>query len=224
MQYPINSKKNASNRPSGRKLSRTLPPRANIASLPVAAFRERAVHGNVRRSGLAVSEKWHEPRGGGPTQFIVHPPGGGFVHPVTVEEVRDRLAELPRQFTRDLEVVQFSTMTRKRQTFPCYGMQWGTAVYLYPIEQGFVEDYAAPPTPQQRIEARMFGGRWVQEGGRWKLVWTPAAIKDFYLNNVLIHELGHLNDPRNNCPRDRERFANWFAIEYGYRKKGRSTA
>jgi hypothetical protein len=142
-----------------------------------------------------------------------------FVHPVTAAEVKERLSALPEQLKRGLEVVQFSTMTRKRQTFPCYGMQWGSAIYLYPIEKDLVENYSAPPTPAQAIEARMFGGRWEQKGERWRLIWTPTAIRNFYLNNVLIHELGHLVDARNNNARDRERFANWFAIEYGYRRK-----
>lgn len=197
-------------------------PRATQAydsGLPVAAFRERKTHGQTLRSGLAPAERWHEPRGHGRTRFIVNSPGREYVHPVSVEEVRERLAELPERFTRYLEVLQFSTMTRKRRTFPCYGMQWGSAVYLYPIESEFVETYPSPPNPQQEIEAHMFGGQWKQDGERWKLIWTPTSIKDFYLNNVLIHEIGHLNDPRNNRSRDRERFANWFAIEYGYRRK-----
>jgi predicted metalloendopeptidase len=37
------------------------------------------------------------------------------------------------------------------------------------------------------------------------------------LNNVLIHEIGHTVDDRNSSFLDRERFANWFAVEYGYR-------
>jgi hypothetical protein len=63
----------------------------------------------------------------------------------------------------------------------------------------------------------MFGATWAKSGSLWTLTWTEAAIKDFYLNNVLIHEVGHINDPRNSNFRDRERYANWFAIEYGYR-------
>jgi hypothetical protein len=63
----------------------------------------------------------------------------------------------------------------------------------------------------------MFGGKWEQEGRRWRLVWTEKAIRDFYLNNVLIHEIGHTIDDRNSSFQDRERFANWFAVEYGYR-------
>lgn len=149
--------------------------------------------------------------------MIVKQPGRGFVHAVSPQEVRERVSVLAPQFTRALEVVQLGGMTRKRTLFPCYGMQWGSAVYLYPIEESLVEVYSRPPTPQQEIEARMFGGRWTHDGAMWRLTWTERAIKDFYLNNVLIHEIGHLNDARNSNSRDRERFANWFAIEYGYR-------
>ncbi|HEV2972578.1 MAG TPA: hypothetical protein VGY55_21605, partial [Pirellulales bacterium] len=62
------------------------------------------------------------------------------------------------------------------------------------------------------------GGRWVHEpDGSWKLVWTERAVKDFYLNNILIHELGHLLDDRNSRSVDRERYAEWFALEHGYK-------
>jgi predicted nucleic acid-binding protein len=50
---------------------------------------------------------------------------------------------------------------------------------------------------------------------------TEEAIRDFYLNNVLIHELGHILDSRNSSPRDRERFAEWFALEVGYKASRR---
>jgi hypothetical protein len=189
----------------------------------VVAFRQRSAERNQSREEFNAPERWHEPQ---PTEsrtslwqpkFLVQPPGVGFRHAVTVEEVRARLAELPQHLLGNLEVVQFSGMTRKRRNSPCYGMQWGTAVYLYPIELDFIERHASPPQPQQIIEARMYGGEWSSSGKSWTLTWTEQAIRDFYLNNVLIHEIGHLNDPRNTNPAARERFANWFAIEYGYR-------
>ena len=64
----------------------------------------------------------------------------------------------------------------------------------------------------------MYGGRWVQDGRFWRLIWTTETVRDFYLNNVLMHEIGHINDSRNTSFRKRERYADWFAIEYGYRK------
>jgi hypothetical protein len=168
---------------------------------------------------FAPPEIWYEPsETPRPLRIVRQSAGTGYRHVVTPDEVRARLAELPGRFTRRLEVVQLSRMTRKKRTWPLYGMQWGTAIYLYPIETNLVETYNSPPNPQQANEARMYGGRWEQAGvDRWRLVWSEASIRDFYLNNILIHELGHLVDDRNTRSVDRERYAEWFAIEYGYR-------
>ena len=81
-----------------------------------------------------MPETWHEPVGRSSVKFVVEPAGEGYIHPVTTEEVAERIEQLPKGFRNKLEIVQFSRMTRKRALFPCYGMQWGTAVYLYPIE------------------------------------------------------------------------------------------
>ena len=162
-------------------------------------------------------EDWHESlESRGDFRVALQPPGDGFRHVVTVKEVRARLAQLPAKLVEPLEVVQFSRMTRKKQSFPCYGMQWGTSIYLYPIEEDLVEYFPVAPRPQQIMEARMYGGRWVQNGAQWHLKWTAATIRDFYLNNILIHELGHLLDDRNRGYVDRERYAEWFALKYGY--------
>lgn len=183
---------------------------------PVAAYRQRG-NGGPGSEAFYASEDWHEPIGRKEIKFVVQPAGAGYIHPVTINEVRRRLEQVPSQFTDKLEVVQFSRMSRKRALFPCYGMQWGPNIYLYPIEETLIETYTRPPLPEQLIEARMHGGRWSQEGDVWHLSWSEEAIKDFYLNNVLIHELGHVNDDRNTNFDRRERYANWFAIEYGYR-------
>lgn len=189
-----------------------------VGSRKKAAYRQRVVGDFSCRSVFNAPENWHEPVWSRRTRYVVQSPGLGFVHPVSTEEVRDRLAQLPVEFTQGLDVVQFSRMSRKRANFPCYGMQWGTTIYLYPIEENLTETYQCPPKPAQQIEARMFGGTWqAQSSGVWTLHWTEETLKDFYLNNVLIHELGHINDQRNTRSEDRERFANWFAIEYGYR-------
>src|SRR5262245_41326624 len=122
--------------------------RASHDSRPVAAFRQRGRQSGSKIEDFNAPERWHAPRGKRRTQYIVHRAGAGFIHAVSPDDVRDRLALLPARFTRDLEVVQFSSMTRKREFFPCYGMQWGAAVYLYPIEESLEEVYQRPPSPQ----------------------------------------------------------------------------
>lgn len=184
--------------------------------------RSRAAQRNLELPFLPP-EDWYEPSEEAEGyRFVVQPPGEGFRHVLTPDDVSARLAELPQAFLRDLQVVQFSRMTRKKQCFPCYGMQWGPSLYLYPIEVGLVERYHSPPTPRQRTEARMYGGQWEQESATsWKLAWTEESIRDFYLNNILIHELGHLVDTRNTRSVERERFAEWFAVHYGYKTSRR---
>jgi hypothetical protein len=206
-------------------------PQQHNAVALVRAARRRGVLVNQRVRGGQRNEKlpfvppenWHEPtEHGGGYKIVVQPAGAGFRHILAPSEIRARLARLPARFLENLEVVQFSRMTRKKQSFPCYGMQWGASVYLYPIEENLVEYYNCPPTPNQVNEARMYGGRWEHESyDVWKLAWSEAAVRDFYLNNILIHELGHLVDTRNTRYVDRERFAEWFAVEFGYRASRR---
>ena len=174
-------------------------------------------------------EDWHESRAAGENsgegyRFVVQPPGPGYRHVVTQDEVRERLGQLPQALLKSLEVIQLSRMTRKKMCFPCYGMQWGSSLYLYPLEEDLIEYFSRPPKPSLMNEVKMFGGRWIHDGGgHWRLVWSEQAIKDFYLNNILIHELGHLLDERNSGYVDRERFAEWFALQYGYKPSRQKT-
>lgn len=192
------------------------------SDLPASAHQHR---GNGLAIGRAFDapEVWHEPSDehpkspAGALRVVIQVPGKNYIHPVTAEDVQERVLQLPDVYRQRLDVVQLSRMTRKRRLFPCYGLQWGTAVYLYPIEESLEELYVQTPRPAQRIETEMFGGRWVQDGNLWRLIWTTETIRDFYLNNVLIHEIGHINDSRNTSFRKRERFADWFAVEFGYR-------
>ena len=115
-------------------------------------------------------ERWHEPRVRTQPRIIVEEPGPGYFHPVTPEEVRQRLRQLPEKYQGHVDVVQFSRMTRKRELFPLYGLQWGTAVYLYPIETSLVEEFVQRPKPHQEIETRVYGGEWSRRGKIWRLL------------------------------------------------------
>ena len=167
------------------------------------------------------SEDWYEPTGQPGYQIIVREPGAESRHVVTPKQIRSRLALLPQRFLKDLEVVQLCTMTRKKHFSPCYGLQWGNAIYLYPFEESLDEYFYSPPPRSLVIETKMYGGRWEHnEPGEWRLIWNEHSARDFQLNNVLIHELGHLVDKWNTKHEDQERYAEWFAVEYGYRQSG----
>ena len=173
------------------------------------------------RAPFTPPEDWHESTDREGYRVVIQEPGEGYRHIVTEPQIRERLSVVPPQFLEQLEVVQLSQMTRKKQSFPCYGMQWGNAIYLYPLEESLVEYFYQPPRPALINEAKMYGGRWHEPGpGVWTLTWSGQAAEDFYLNNILIHELGHLVDEKNSSYMERERFAEWFAVHYGYRRTG----
>ena len=88
---------------------------------PATAFRARVTRGAVRRDEFSAPERWHDPRDDGRLKFVVEPAGEGYLHVLTPDDVRERLVQLPSQLANKVEVVQFSTMTRKRACFPCYG-------------------------------------------------------------------------------------------------------
>ncbi len=189
-------------------------------------FRERA---KTRRAiaprnpdrSFEPPEDWHESTDSSEYRIVVRKPGRYYHHVVTPDQISTHLSKLPQNFLRNLEVVQLSAMTRKKHISPCYGLQWGRAIYLYPFDENLDEHFHSPPPRSLVIETKMYGGRWEQnEPGVWRLVWTESAARDFVLNNVLIHELGHLIDNRNSSYQDQERYAEWFAIKYGYLRSG----
>ncbi|MEX2173835.1 MAG: hypothetical protein WD872_05695 [Pirellulaceae bacterium] len=197
---------------------------ARSARRVVTIGKRARIGSSVLRGPYLPAETWYEPatEPRGEYEVIVRPAGKGFRHVVTEEDIRQRLAQLPAWMLTELQVVQLSTMTRKKRRSPCYGMQWGSSIYLYPIEETLIETFLQPPKPPQKIEAAMFGACWQPRGGLWQLYWTEETIRDFYLNNVLIHELGHIIDSRNSRYQDRERFAEWFAVEHGYKASRRA--
>jgi len=180
---------------------------------------------------FTVPEKWYEPvQDHDDIKIIQHPPGSGYIHPASTVEVRCFLADLlPEIIPPELQIIQLSSITRKRDREPLYGMQWGCAVYLYPQGENLIEEYTVAPKPEHKQVTEKYGGHWHnRQNGKWTLIWKKIEqLRDFYLHNVLMHEIGHAHDNRNTTPRKREQFANAFAIEHGDRpytqdkKKGR---
>src|SRR4051812_7265007 len=127
LKTPAPARNNAAR--SGRKFV-TLGKRARISSAAL-------------RGPYLPPEQWHEPReeSDGRYAVIVQQPGAGYRHVVTEDDVRRRLAQLPEWMVRPLQVVQLSQMTRKKRRAPCYGMQWGSTIYLYPIEESLLETF-----------------------------------------------------------------------------------
>ena len=47
-----------------------------------------------------------------------------------------------------------------------------------------------------------------------RLVWEPEEVRRYYLYHVFLHEVGHINQPWFYSLRQREAFAENFALEW----------
>src|SRR5687767_13361002 len=102
-------------------LSLKLPARAHNNNAARSGRRLVTMGKRARIGGMALRgpylppENWYEPKKdfGGKYRVIVQSPGAGYRHVVTAEDVRNRLAQLPKWMVKPLQVVQLSRMTRK---------------------------------------------------------------------------------------------------------------
>lgn len=145
--------------------------------------------------------------------------GPGYMHPLSKDDIRQRLGQLPKELLRNLHTVYLPRMTRKRKSLDCYGLQCGGVIYLYPVREDLKEILAKPLTPAHKIELDRAGAI-VTDGGKETVIqWTKDSIRNLYANNILIHELGHTLDEKNTTEKDRERYAEEFVIKWGRRKQ-----
>jgi len=179
--------------------------------------------GFERVTNYSPPETWFEPREvrDTPPRVITEAPGKGYVHAVTAAEITIFLSRLPPAVLESIfaavDVIKLSGRTRKNSAQNIYGLQWGSAVYMYPFPESLTEIYVRPPRVETRIETERYGGRWSPlPGGFFELRWTPKSLRDYYLCEILMHEIGHGLDTKNVSFNARERFANAFATEYGY--------
>ncbi len=147
--------------------------------------------------------------------FHVEPAGKDHVHVLTPDEILDRLHALPDNLLCNLSCVVLPRMTRKRKLFNVYGMQWDKTIYLYPMSTDLRAGDHHVLDDALLKEARQFGATIEQHTNGPVIQWTMETIKAYYLENILIHELGHTFDTKNTSTKDREAYAEWFARKWG---------
>ena len=144
-----------------------------------------------------------------------------FIMPVTAKEVQTVLCQIPTLFLDNLKAVFLLGGTRKQEKafhLYQYGGYWQQCIFLnaYPKSKMHLT-YKKWPHPAIIEEYRRAGVHIVRKRRVMTLTFSPQSLKTFYLRDTLFHELGHHLDTRNIRQVERERFAEWFAMEYGYR-------
>lgn len=163
----------------------------------------------------------------GETLYFEWKPAPGLIQPLTLQDVRSALGRAPEEFTKDLKGVFLCRGSRKQLqthgiTYGCYSGFY-RSIFLFPFYESRKIYYHRKPKPSISMEYERHGAVWNREERGWNFEFSPESLRSFYTWDVLYHELGHHIDYMNGWDhkndRQRERFAEWFAMEYGMRKK-----
>lgn len=149
-----------------------------------------------------------------PLGIFDRPVAPGFMRPWTARDVADVLVAIPPEFLSDLAGVFLlgGTVKQRSRTKPTYGMYSAGRIFLFALpDNGLVQRWPKMPKPSVAKEYTKFGATISPDGkGGAVLTFDQPSLRQFYLYDVLLHEVGHHVD-RDEHTDNAERYAHWFA-------------
>jgi len=142
-------------------------------------------------------------------------PSRDYYHPCSPEQVRAVLSRLPRRLTRDLRAVILRRLPRSDRERGVEARRRMQCIVLnaFPVSNE-VDWGPAPPAEHCRKHYAAWCDAWEHRNSKWIQVWTLQQVQRYYLYHLLLHELGHINQPPFHSLRRRESFAEDFALTW----------
>lgn len=209
---------------AGRRRCRNSTPRGAWYWLNTVPFRPQVIEAD--RAVLASRRKKPDrslPVGKDQLPLYATAPPPEFALPVSVDDIAAVLEKLPRSLLAGLEGVY---LLGGSQRHVVGGRSWGCyyrrTVFLFAAPRAWLSWRTAEYPGPELLHASPLWPRIRREGSSWLTDVDERDLRDFYLYDVLLHEVGHHVDFRRNGYRWRsrrkvERFAEWFAASYGKR-------
>jgi len=129
--------------------------------------------------------------------YMVDNPSRDFYFPVTVEDIKQVLSQLPVELTQHLTHVWLRKRSKKRElyqgAFICGSGVQLVVIYAFPKDllmrfgeekpSGSTLTWYAPYKPEL-----------IRQKNKWFLKWSEEGIRKYYLEGLLLHEIGHKAD------------------------------
>jgi hypothetical protein len=157
----------------------------------------------------------------------IEPTHDEFLFPITANDIRTTLGSIPAQYIMDLDAVLVPSGSKKQirsmKDHFMHGEYWQSCIFLHPYPKILMTRvYEKVPNPAVVQTYTRAGAIMVPTNRGIELSFDIASLRRYYLRDVLIHEIGHhVGGPKKAASQQSERFAKWFASEYGYRFCGR---
>ena len=145
-----------------------------------------------------------------------------FLFPVSAKEIHATISRIPLDYLRGIKAILVPTGSKKQlkatKSLFIYGEYWMNCIFLHPYPRREMLLTNCNRLRPHELESYRRSGATIGKNEKGTTVtFDERALKGFYLNEVLIHEIGHHIDKQRRPQMKREKFAEWFALEYGYR-------
>ena len=148
-------------------------------------------------------------------RYIVDPPPRGYVYPCSIEDIRRILKELPAVFLQNVSTIHLCNQVKMNPGVDAH-IYDGSYIRIYPVPDKLRWNHGrkkpSPALAQERLE---FGAYWRKMDGEWWLCWDKDTLKEYTLNHVFLHEIGHSLDNHYYGTRRGEKVAEAFAHRVG---------
>lgn len=158
--------------------------------------------------------------------FMVDNPSRDLYFPVSVDEIKDLLAKLPAHHTENITHIWLRKMSNKEyekegKTQGCFICGSGVnLIVLYPFPRDLIMCFGNKKPSNKVLKwYAPYQPELIFKNDDWTLVWTEEKIKQYYLEGLLLHEIGHQLDSvyqRYWSPTYKKQKAENFADNYAY--------
>jgi hypothetical protein len=148
-------------------------------------------------------------------RYIVDPLPKGYVYPCSIEDIRRILKELPSVFLQNVSAIHLCNQVKMNPGVDAH-IYDGSYIRIYPVPDKLRWNHGrkkpSPALAQERLE---FGAYWQKMDGEWWLCWDKDTLKEYTLNHIFLHEIGHSLDNHYYGTRRGEKVAEAFAHRVG---------
>lgn len=150
-------------------------------------------------------EKW---------QVLRENPSRDFYHPCSADDYLGVLERLPIELTEYVRAVVLRRLPKEDERLGIDARRRYSCVIMNSFPKSNETPWPKRPTEGTIRHLAPWCDRWRSEEGNWRLVWEPEQVRRYYLYHVFLHEIGHINQPSFYSLRQREAFAENFALEW----------
>lgn len=133
-------------------------------------------------------------------KFIIENPSRDFFFPINVDEIQSFLAKLPKAHTERLTHIWLRKVSKKdyekEGVQGCFITGSGVRlIVLHPFPKDLIMNFGKKKPLQKILKwYAAFEPDLQNVNENWQLLWTEEKIKKYYLEGLLLHEIGHQVD------------------------------